>query len=456
MSSCGEWFDPEGPAVADGEARTYDITVGNSTNLYCLANGIVTSNSGKSELAKRHLVSQAIDWTKPSRRYFAAAPTRDQAKRIYWEDLKALVPKDSMAKAPSETELGISLINGCYIGVVGMDRPERIEGSPWDGGILDEYANMKPQAWTAHVFPALNTPGREPGWCWFVGVPEGRNHYYDMWSDVPRLQAEGHPWDRFTWHSADIIPAEQIEIMRAQMDERTFRQEMLGSFESYAGLAYYSWTDDNIAPVAQLYDPDAPLIFCFDFNTRPGVAAVLQERGPRTLAIHPEQAEEGCTIAIGEVWIPQHSNTPRVCRALLEDWGTHPGEVHLYGDATGGAKTTVAVQGSDWDLIEQELRPVFGDRMSKRVPRANPAERARVNAVNTRIRATDGKIRFFADPKHASHLIRDFERVEAIEGSGELLKVPGSDLSHISDSCGYFIHRKYPCVSAHLLSVDVA
>ena len=212
----------------------------------------------------------------------------------------------------------------------------------------------------------------------------------------------------------------------------------------------------EIAPVARLYDPDAPLNLCFDFNTAPGVAAVCQERGRGTLAIHPDQAEDGCTIVIGEVWIPQHSNTPRVCRALLEDWGTHEGEVYLYGDATGGAKTTVAVAGSDWDLIEKELRPVFGDRLHKRVPRANPRERARVNAANTRIRSTDGKIRLFVDPVHAPHVIRDFERVETIEGTGELLKVQGSELSHVSDAVSYLLERTHPVRSASLYEAEVA
>src|ERR1700728_5511217 len=100
--------------------------------------------SGKTELAKRKLVSRAIAapvFDNP--RFFAAAPTRPHAKRIYWQDLKELIPEWMRARAPSETDLVIRLINGAEIHVFGMDRPERIEGSPWDGGVLDEYGNMK-------------------------------------------------------------------------------------------------------------------------------------------------------------------------------------------------------------------------------------------------------------------------------------------------------------------------
>lgn len=50
--------------------------------------------SGKTEISKRRLViglPEKKKWSDP--RYFAAAPTREQAKRVYWNDLKALVPK---------------------------------------------------------------------------------------------------------------------------------------------------------------------------------------------------------------------------------------------------------------------------------------------------------------------------------------------------------------------------
>ena len=99
--------------------------------------------SGKTELAKRKLIVEALSaqgWPDP--RFFAAAPTRDQAKAIYWNDLKAMVPRLLVADR-SESNLTLTLRNGAEICVVGMDRPERIEGRPWNGGILDEYANMK-------------------------------------------------------------------------------------------------------------------------------------------------------------------------------------------------------------------------------------------------------------------------------------------------------------------------
>lgn len=408
--------------------------------------------SGKTELAKRKIVRRAIEGTQhfPAR-FFAAAPTHAQAKRLYWSDLKALIPSPLLAGKPSESELVIRLVNGAEIYVLGMDAPERIEGSPWDGGILDEYANMKGRAWGEHVRPAL---ADRNGWCWLVGVPEGRNHYYDRWR-FAQADTSGE-WAAFTWHSADILDAAEIEAARRDLDPLVFRQEYEGSFVSFEGRAYYGFDETrNAAPLH--YDPTRDLIIALDFNVAPGVAAVAQEqplprRNPFGGWSHSSAYPTG-TGWIGEVWIPRASNTELVCRRLLADWGQHAGLVFVYGDATGGGRGTAALDGSDVELVERFLRtgfpsdglPGFGDRLRMRFERSNPSERARVNAVNTRLHNSTGEVRMMVDPTRAPHLVRDFEGVLTVEGgSGELLKKPGSDLTHISDAAGYYVASQYP------------
>src|SRR5580658_7391301 len=81
--------------------------------------------SGKTELAKRrlaeHLILRATAHGLPGR-YFAAAPTEDQAKRIFWQDLKSLIPR-RWTSSISETELRMTALNGAEVWVVGLDRP---------------------------------------------------------------------------------------------------------------------------------------------------------------------------------------------------------------------------------------------------------------------------------------------------------------------------------------------
>ena len=348
----------------------------------------------------------------------------------------ALTPPKLLYGRAIVGELSFRMIIGTSIVVVGLDKPERIEGQPWDGGLLDEYANMKPQAWTENVRPALSDRG---GWCDFLGVPEGRNHYYDLDQNaraLMQMHGDASDWGTYHWKSADILPPEEIAAARADLDELTFQQEYEASFVSFTGLAYHAW--DHRESVARLnYDPNKPLIFVFDFNVSPGIAAVIQEQ------VLPNGLQG--TGVIGEVWIKRNSNTLAVCRRLIQDWGDHPGEVHLYGDATGGAKGSAKVQGSDWDLIRDALRPVFGDRLRFYVGRSNPPERVRVNAVNSRLCSASGQRRLMVDPANAPNVVKDFEGVTVLEGgTGEIDKKAQPMLSHLTDAIGYYVEAEYP------------
>lgn len=389
--------------------------------------------SGKSEIAKRKLVLAALDpdtgYADPN--FFAAAPTHEQAKRIYWNDIKAMLPKTLVVKI-SESERSIRLYNGATIYVLGLDKPQRIEGVPWNGCILDEYANMKKSAWEENVRPALSDRN---GWCWLIGVPEGRNHYYDLYQ-YALSEKSGDQWAAFTWKSSDILPEEEIADARASLDELTFLQEYEASFVTFEGRCYYPFLRErHCMALRQMYRPEAPLVFCFDFNVEPGVAAVCQE-------LTLPNGLEG-TAVIGEVHIPRNSNTPAVCRKLIADWGGHKGPIVCYGDATGGNRGSAKVAGSDWELIRAAFRQA-GLNARFDVPSSNPPERARVNAVNTRLQNGAGEIHMMVDSQYAQNVARDFEGVVLLKGgSGEIDKKATPKLTHISDALGYYIWRRF-------------
>ena len=406
--------------------------------------------SGKTEIAKRRLVRSALSFTKHSSGKFVfAAPTRDQAKRIYWDDLKELIPS-SLIDDVLETELLVRLVTGTRIQVVGMDKPERAEGEPIDGCVLDEFADMKARAWTASIRPALSTLNR-PGWAIFIGKPKGRNHFYQLFN---RARSQAQPgWTALHWKSSSVIDPEEDAAAKRELDPLTYAQEYDADFVNFEGRVYYPFLADTHAKERLPYSDTTDLVFAFDFNTSPGVAAVCQEQ--RYAGSNPNVAGE-ITAVIGEVWIPQNSTTPAVCRKLIADWGKHKGHVYLYGDATGGAKGSAKVMGSDWELIEAELRPVFRERLHLRVPKANPLERVRVNAVNARLLTADGKIRMLVDPARAPHVVEDLEGVIALEGgSGEIDKLSYPMLTHISDALGYYVERRHPIVRHITTSEDI-
>lgn len=380
--------------------------------------------------------------------FVCAAPTHAQAKQIFWKSLKAMVPR-KLVNYISESERMIQMVHGPKISVLGLDVTERIEGTPLDGIVLDEFANMKKSVWEEHVRGCLSTVDRPPGWAWFIGVPEGRNHYYKLCMDAKR---EDRPeWASFTWHSADIIHPQELMSVRNEMDPVIFAQEYEGSFVNFMGRAYYQFNLEKNASRRFEYDPGLPLIFCFDFNIAPGVCAIVQEQSTMTKQEEAKWRGEHpgkgllpkSTVVIGEVHIPKGSNTVLVCNRLIQDWGHHEGAVYLYGDATGGNSGSAKLAGSDWDIIKRELHVAFPG-MKMRVGKQNPRERARVNAVNSRFKSANGKHRLFIDPENAPRTAEDFDGVRVVEGGTGEIDKKDLELTHLSDAVGYYVERKFP------------
>lgn len=383
--------------------------------------------SGKTEVAKRKLVRACLEARRPDARFFAAAPTRDQARALYWEDLIDLCPRD-MIHDPHETRLEIRFKHGPRLVVAGLDKPQRIEGTPWDGGVIDEIADVKPKAWSANIRPALSD---RQGWAWFVGVPEGRGLFWDLYSrGVQRRRG----WESYTWKSSTVLPAEEIAAAKEDLEPDLFAQEYEAAFVLPGGRAYRQFSEDrNVLLGAALgYRRDRPLIFCLDFNVEPGAAVVAQEQ------------ENGEVHLIGEVHVPFGSDTPTVCARLVHDWGGHAAPVLVYGDATGGARKTSAVEGTDWDLVRSHLGPYFPD-LRILVDKSNPAERARVNAVNSLLLNAAGRSRLMIDPLECPQTFLDLVGVMRVEGgSGELDKKRDKSRTHWTDALGYYVAKRWP------------
>lgn len=406
--------------------------------------------SGKTELAKRELVRKALTCTQLNGRYVAAAPTFTQAREIFWIDLQSLIPKGFIVGEPKLTPVPtIQLINGARIQVLGMDRPARIEGSPVDGVILDEYGNMRREAWDQHVRPALSTIGR-PGWAWLIGVPEGRNHYYERFSACSVLD----DWEAFHWRSESVLPPEEIEAAKRELDELTYEQEYGGSFVNFEGRAYHAFDTELHVSDRLDYDPSKPLDICLDFNVRPGVAVLSQElelpKWVADMAGVPWRPNETMTFAFAEVHIPKSSTTQRVMSKVIEMMkDKHHGVVNLYGDASGGAQGSAKVAGSDWDIVRQMLSSLTNWTVKDRVPKSNPPQRVRLGAANARLRSALGEIRAAVHPR-CKHLIRDLEGVRAND-DGSIAKEVDSLLTHMSDAWTYKIVRNHRLSSHELV-----
>jgi hypothetical protein len=404
--------------------------------------------SGKSEHRRREALIDAL--SHPGFVVVIGAPTQQQVIDLHWDDVLAMTPSE-VVKQVSISTREVRLVNGSKIRLAGLDRPQRVEGFPIDRLYLDEYADMKPEAWTSHLRPSLSTPGRVPGRATFFGTPDMKSgrHFVDLCDQFVADAESGEDCGYHHWSSQGIVDEAEWEQARRTMTEAEFAVEYRAERTTTGNRAYYEFRRGDHVRELRLV-AGRSVAMCLDFNVEPGVASLVQEQTREDYPDRddwPEGIGDAFTAIVDEVWIPLQSNTPAVVRAVLAKLDGHKGIIEVHGDATGGARGTAQVEGSDWDIVRRMLRGAVGQGGFRFcVPHRNPPERSRVNTVNRRLRTADGKIHLLVAPR-CRHMIDDLERVSLLKGgTGELHKPgkgPGAELSHMSDSVGYLLESRY-------------
>lgn len=382
--------------------------------------------SGKSERAKRFIAKQAM--RNEGESYFIAAPTRDQVKKIYWQDMKLLAFSSLCSKRPSETELIIYLDNGTTIQLVGLDVPERIEGQFWSGGVIDEIANVKAGAWENNIRPALDTfnPTRPnyKAWAWLIGVPDGLNHYYDMFQYS--LTANDPEWKAYTWKSSEILPVETIEAAKRQMSMKQFKQEYEASFETASGRVYEDYGKDNTT--SEQIEDHEQLLWSHDQNFTPLSSCVAVIRDDKILILD-------------EIVLTSAVSTQSALE-FVEKFKNHKNKtVNIYGDPAGRAGEKHG-HTSDYTDIESVLK-AHGWQYRRKVKRAAPAIKDRQNAVRAKICNAAGERTLFVNPVSAPWSHKGLATTQLQTGSS-FQEDQKNQYQHISTAIGYMVDVEYP------------
>lgn len=381
--------------------------------------------SGKTEKAKRFLASEA--WSNPGEAYFICAPTREQVKKIYWEDMKKLCLTSIMDKRPRETDLTIFLNNGSTITLIGLDKPERFEGVFWTGGVIDEIADIKAIAWEAHIRPALDTfnPTRPDyrAWCWLIGVPDGLNHYFDM---CEKAGTEGYEdWKVYHWISADILPEETIRSAKLQMSTMQYKQEYEASFETATGRIYADYSKAN--QTTERVRPHETLIWAHDQNYTPMSSAIAVRRPDGLYVVDEIVLDSAVARNSAEEFVVKFKDHPTK-------------KVIIYGDPAGRAGEKHG-QASDYTEIERVLT-MHKWQFLRMVKPAAPAIKDRQNAVRAMICNAAGQRRLFVNPRTAPTLSKGLANTQFKKGS--TFQEEQSREQHITTAIGYWIEHDYP------------
>jgi len=396
-------------AIASVSDTLYDTLTEPQRKVYDAPERFKMLCSGR-RFGKTYLcIARLVNWaaTKPNSLNWYVTANYRMAKQIAWRQLKAMIPPDVCVKR-NESELSLELVNGSIIALKGAENPDTLRGVSLSTLIVDEAAYVKQDAWEMVLRPALSDQG---GPAWFITTPAGLNWFHDLWE-----QAQQEPdWRTFSYSTIEggNVSQEEIDAAKRTLDERTFRQEYLASFETLSGRVYPDFFDDNISDTVQ--DTGAEIYWGTDFNVSV-MAGVLGSRVGDTLHIWDE-------LAVNQ------SNTDEVCTLLKERFPDR--KIIAYPDPTGSARKTSSAGKTDHDIIRR-----YG--FSCISPKAPWSVKDKINATNWMIRTADGHLKLFVHPR-CKHTIKALKNVTYKQGADEYVIDKSAGIEHWTDGLGYLI-----------------
>lgn len=390
---------------------------------------------GKTQLSRIICVRASA---KPRQKIWYVAPTYGMARSILWDDLKESMPR-SWVRSINETRMTIRLHNGSLIELKGADKPDTLRGIGLHFLIIDEVQDIKEDTWYKVLRPTLASTG---GHALFIGTPKSFNWLYDLYMNGQRGEVyldkqqrrkrnQWRSW-QFPTITSPFIPAEEIEAAKADMDEKSFKQEFEASFETMSGRVYHPF-DRKVHLGDFAFDPRRSIWIGQDFNIDPMSSAIMQLQDN------------------GELWVVDElvmfgSNTQEVADELSRRYYRNQDQIVFYPDPAGAYGSTKGRGESDLDILREA-----GFRRMK-YKRKHPKVTDRVNAVNRMLKAGDGKVRLRIDRK-CKHTIAALEQTIYKEGTREVDKSAG--IEHIADALGYCVDLEYPVRDIAILGLSI-
>tara|TARA_Y100000592_G_scaffold6704_1_gene9592 strand:+ start:491 stop:1726 length:1236 start_codon:yes stop_codon:yes gene_type:complete len=346
------------------------------------------------------------------------APTFKMAREIAWAKLKDMLHQFNWIENVNESNLQITIKKtGSKISLKGCENYDALRGVGIDFLILDEFADIDEKAWTEVLRASIADTQGDVLMC---GSPKG----YGNWSYRMYLKGkEDEEWDsfQFTTLQGGMVPKEELEQAKQDVDIRTYRQEFEGTFENYAGAVYYNFHPvDNVRQ--SNIDWSKPLHIGLDFNVDPMSASVAQI--------------EKDTIHFKDEIVIYSSNTDEMVEEIRNRYGSKQ-KIFCYPDPACRQRKTSAGGRTDLTILQNA-----GFNVKCKI-KHSPI-RDRINAVNSRLKSATGKRHIFVNPS-CKIIIRGLQRQIYKENTNIPDKEEGFD--HMNDSIGYLIEIVKPLIA---------
>ena len=338
------------------------------------------------------------------------APTFKMAREIVWSKLKEVLHSFNWVDTINESNLSITIKKtGSKISLKGCENYDGLRGAGLDFLILDEFADIDEKAWTEVLRASVADTKGDVLMC---GSPKG----YGNWAYRMYLKGkEDKEWDSFQFTTLDggMVSKEEIEQAKQDIDIRTFRQEFEGTFENYAGAVY-----NNFHPVESVVDRQIdwtkPLHIGMDFNVDPMSACV-------------GQIDKDKIYFVDEVII-YSSNTDEMVDEIRNRYGTKL-PIFIYPDPASKQRKTSAGGRTDLSILQNAGFKV-------KVKPKHPAVRDRINAVNSKLKDSNGQRHIFVS-KSCKTIVKGLQRQIYKENTNIPDKEDGFD--HMNDAIGYMV-----------------
>ena len=346
------------------------------------------------------------------------APTFKMAREIAWTKLKDMLHQFNWIENVNESNLQITIKKtGSKISLKGCENYDALRGVGIDFLILDEFADIDEKAWTEVLRASIADTQGDVLMC---GSPKG----YGNWSYRMYLKGkEDEEWDsfQFTTLQGGMVPKEELEQAKQDVDIRTYRQEFEGTFENYAGAVYYNFHPvDNVKQ--KNIDWNKPLHIGLDFNVDPMSASVAQI--------------EKDTIHFKDEIVIYSSNTDEMVEEIRNRYGSKQ-KIFCYPDPACRQRKTSAGGRTDLTILQNA-----GFNVKCKI-KHSPI-RDRINAVNSRLKSATGKRHIFVNPS-CKIIVRGLQRQIYKENTNIPDKEEGFD--HMNDSIGYLIEIVKPLIA---------
>jgi hypothetical protein len=383
--------------------------------------------SGKSYSAAKEA---EVVFISPNTRQWIVAPTYDMGDKIAREFDATLIKKVGFPCSATHYDRGrlryAKGINGSELWVKSADAPESLLGEGLDNLIVDEAATIPKIIWEQYLRPTLSDRN---GRALFPTTPRGYNWIYDLYrlgkSDNKSYDAWQHP----SWMSQYF--KDDIDALRAELSDATFRQEYGAEFTTYAGKVYPFDRDKQVKVFK--YDKALPTYVSIDFGYRMPSVGWFQVASVKGMAE---------VYLIDEIVHQENIKTASLAQMILKRNRDKGYNIHkYYGDPAGAGVQAQSGLG-DIEIFRQN-----GIRVNYTTNKVDRDISTGIDHVRSFMENANGVCRFYVDSRCIGH-IDDFENYRYPEAkAGRALKeepMKDGHHDHSMDETRYFFINHFP------------